>query len=143
MLVKEIMTHRLDFIERTDTVQEAALKMKFDNVGALPVFDSNYLVGIITDRDIAIRCTAAAKDSSKTKVSEIMTENVFFCVEDCSIEQAAEIMEKNQVRRLIVKNSEGHVTGMVSLTDLAKGFNKELASEVLQKISTPAHPEWF
>jgi len=53
------------------------------------------------------------------------------------------LMEKKQVRRLLVKNADGHVTGMISLTDLARGFKRELAAQVLSKISTPAHPQWL
>ena len=142
MLVKEIMTRGIDFLERTETVQNAARKMRHDNVGALPVFDSNFLVGIVTDRDITIRSTAEGKDPRKTKVSEIMTSEVFLCSQNIPIEEAAAIMEQKQVRRLLVRNEEGHLIGIISLTDLAKGFNKELAAEVLTKISTPAHPEW-
>ena len=142
MLVKEIMTHGINFISRTDTVQTAAQKMRDDNIGALPVFDSNFLVGIITDRDITIRCTAKALNASRLRVHEIMTSEVFSCSQNDSIEKAASIMEKNQVRRLLVINDEGHMVGMVSLADLGKGFNKELAAEVLLKITTPAHLEW-
>jgi CBS domain-containing protein len=143
MFVKDIMTHRVDFINRTDTIQEAAQKMRDDNVGALPVFDSNYLVGMLTDRDITIRSTASGKDPLKTRVYEIMTSEVYFCSEKFSIEEAAALMEKKQVRRLLVKNADGHVTGMISLTDLARGFNRELAAQVLSKISTPAKPQWL
>jgi CBS domain-containing protein len=143
MLVKDIMTHRVDFVNRTDTIQEAAQKMRDDNVGALPVFDSNYLVGMLTDRDITIRSTASGKDPSKTSVYEVMTTEVYSCSEEFTIEEAAALMEKKQVRRLLVKNADGHVTGMISLTDLARGFKRELAAQVLSKISTPAHPQWF
>ena len=71
-----------------------------------------------------------------------MTAEVFFCSQNAPIEDAASIMEANQIRRLLVKNENGHIIGIVSLTDLARGFNKELASEVLVKIATPAHPQW-
>lgn len=143
MQVKEIMTRKIDFINRTDSIQDAAQKMRDDNVGALPVFDSNYLVGMLTDRDITIRSTAYGKEPSKTRVYEIMSTEVYFCSETFSIEEAAALMEKKQVRRLLVKNVDGHVTGMISLTDLARGFNRELAAQVLSKISTPAHPQWL
>jgi CBS domain-containing protein len=142
MKVKEIMTRGIDFIDRLETVKNAARKMANDNVGALPVFDSNYLVGIITDRDIVIRTIATGNNPSTTRVSEIMTSEVFWCNQNIEIEDAAAIMETKQVRRLLVKNESGHLIGMVSLTDLAKGFNKELAAEVLLKIATPAHPQW-
>ena len=143
MQVKEIMTHGIDFLDRLDTVQKAAQKMLRDNIGALPVFDSNFLVGIVTDRDITLRSSSFGKDPMKTRVCDIMTPEVFVCDQNDTIEEAALIMENRQVRRLLVTNEQKHIVGMVSLTDLAKGFNKELAAEVLKKVSSPAHPEWL
>lgn len=141
MLVKDAMTHGVDFVQRTDTVQEAAQKMGTDNVGALPVFDGNYAVGMITDRDITVRCVNKGLNPSKIKVSELMTRDVFFCRADMSLEEAAQIMEDHQVRRLLVRGADDHVIGVVSLADLARSADNDLAARVLRKISTPAHPD--
>ncbi|MDG5813928.1 CBS domain-containing protein [Chitinispirillales bacterium ANBcel5] len=141
MRVEEIMTHGVDFANRTDSVQEVAKKMQKDNVGALPVFDGNFAVGIITDRDIAVRLVAKGLDSTKTSVSQIMTRDVYFCSINDTVEEAAKIMETKQVRRLLVKNEYDHVTGLVSIADIARA-DGALTARILLKVTTPAQPSW-
>ena len=142
MLVEQIMTHGVDFIDRTATVQEAAQKMSGDNVGILPVFDGNFLVGVVTDRDITVRLVAKGLDPAHTSVSQIMTHDIYFCRSSDTISKAAQIMEEKQVRRLLVKDEYGHLTGIVSLADLARAADENLTAEVLRRVTTPAHPRW-
>ncbi len=142
MLVREVMSRRVDFVSRTDTVQEAAQKMRSDNVGILPVFDGNFAVGVVTDRDMTLRVVAEGLRPDTTRVFKIMTPDVFFCHDSDTVSTAAQIMEEKQVRRLLVKNEEDHVVGVISLADLAKSHVKDLTAEVLRKITAPAHPDW-
>ncbi|MFW6244858.1 MAG: CBS domain-containing protein [Fibrobacterota bacterium] len=142
MFVREIMSHKVDFVDRSDTVQEAAQKMDRDNVGLLAVFDGNFAVGVITDRDITLRSVAKGLNPSRTRVHQIMSERIYFCHDTDTLKTAALIMEQKQVRRLLVKNAQDHVTGVISLADLAKSHAKDLASDVLRKITAPAHPRW-
>ncbi|MFP4012877.1 MAG: CBS domain-containing protein [Chitinispirillaceae bacterium] len=140
MQVKDIMTYGVDYITPLETVKSAAEKMRDRNVGVCPVFDRNEPVGIITDRDIAVRCVAEGLNPSETKVSDVMTPEVFFCKENADIEEAAHIMEYKQVRRLLVKNDSGNVVGILALGDLAMSTTNELSGEVLHDISGASFP---
>jgi CBS domain-containing protein len=110
------------------------------NVGALPVIVGEEVVGIITDRDIVIRSVAQGLDPEKHKVMEAVSENIFSCKEEDDIKVAAKLMEDQQIRRVVVKNREEKVIGIVSLGDLAVNIQKEMAGEVLKKVSEPSEP---
>jgi CBS domain-containing protein len=123
----------------------AAEKMKQLDVGPLPVCDGERLVGMITDRDITVRATAAGRDPKTTKVRDVMTEEVFYCFEDQDLQDAAEMMERAQIRRLLILNRDKRLVGIVSLGDLAVHTGpEELAdeelAEVLEEVSAPAEP---
>jgi len=141
MQVREVMTPEVEVISPETTLAEAAQKMKSLDVGPLPVGERDRLVGMVTDRDITVRATAAGRDPNTTKVREVMTEQVFYCFEDESIEQAAEIMERAQIRRLMVLNRDKRLVGIVSLGDLAiETGEEELTGEILERVSEPAEP---
>jgi CBS domain-containing protein len=135
------MTPEVEVISPETTLAEAAQRMKSLDVGLLPVGERDRLVGMVTDRDITVRATAEGRDPKTTNVREVMTEQVFYCFEDESIEQAAEIMERAQIRRLMVLNRDKRLVGIVSLGDLAvETGEEELAGEVLERVSEPAAP---
>ena len=141
MQIKEIMTCNAVTIDSGANLVEAAQKMKKLEVGALPVCEGDELVGMITDRDIAVRAVAESKDSSSTCVTEVMTPEVFYCFEDEDISAAAHIMEDKSVHRLLVLNRDYDPVGFLSLSDIAvKSHDEHLAWEVLEKISEPACP---
>jgi len=141
MQVKEIMTSNAETISSDVNLIEAAQKMKMLEVGALPIWETDELVGMITDRDITVRAIAEGKDPSNTHVSEIMTREVLCCFEDDDIHEAAEMMEEKSIHRLVVLSSEGDVAGFVSLADFAvKSRDERLAWEILERISEPACP---
>ena len=141
MQVKEIMTHSIETIDADAYLIQAARKMKSLEVGALPVVDKGKVVGMVTDRDIAIRGVAAGKNPSTTQVREVMTSGVFKCYEDDDIHDAAEMMENKGIHRLLVLNSDNEPVGFVSLADFAvKSHDERLAWEILEKISEPASP---
>jgi len=141
MKVKEIMTQNAETIDSDANLIQAAKKMKTLEVGALPVWESDELVGMITDRDIAVRAVAEGKNPSFTMVEEIMTPEIFYCLEDADISDAADIMEQKSIHRLLVFNSNYEPVGFISLSDLAvKSHDEHLTCEVLEKISEPACP---
>lgn len=141
MQVKEIMTHNAETIGSEANLTEAAQKMRLLEVGALPVWEGAEVVGMITDRDIAVRATAEGKNPSSTRVSEIMTPEVFYCFEEDDIHEAAAMMEEKSIHRLLVLNSDNEPIGFVSLADFAcKSRDERLAWEILEKISEPACP---
>lgn len=139
MQLKEIMTPDVERMQKDLTVQEAAQKMKTLNVGMIPVYNGDRLVGMITDRDIAVRAVAEGRDPSKTPVNAVMTPEVIYCYEDQTIDDAAKVMEEQQIRRLIILNRDKRLVGIVSLGDLATHrSSKRAASEALEKISQAA-----
>jgi CBS domain-containing protein len=136
MNIKEIMTTNVEIIRPDISVMEAASKMKSLDCGILPVYENDRLIGMITDRDIAIRSTAEGHDPKSDMVRDVMTKKVVYCYEDDSIEAVAKIMEENQIRRLIVLTRNKRLAGICSLGDLAvASHNKKLSGEVLEKVS--------
>lgn len=135
MLVKDIMSHEVHFVDGKTTLQEAAEKMKELDVGELPIVIGSEAVGVITDRDMVIRGVAHGHIPESASVVEAMTEGVIACKEEDDIEKAARIMSSHQIRRLPVMDADGKMTGMVSLGDLARNLDPDQAGEVLREIS--------
>lgn len=139
MHVSDIMTASFDAIEATASLTDAARKMKSLNVGFLPVRQGRELIGVLTDRDIVIRALAEGFEPDSTQVKDIASPDIVYCYEDISIEDAARIMEENQIRRLIACDYDGEPVGVVSLGDLAvKAGQDQLSGEALERISEPA-----
>jgi len=138
MNVKDLMTSAVEFVHPEDPIDKAAQKMTRSNVGSLPVInDKHDAVGLITDRDITTRVVSIGLDPTKTKVIKAMTQDLYFCKESDDIQNAANIMKDNQVRRLLVKNDEGDFTGVISLGDIALNSDHSLSGDVLEEISKP------
>jgi CBS domain-containing protein len=141
MKLKDIMTKDVECVRPGDSLQEAARKMKDLDVGPMPVCgDDDKIVGMLTDRDIAIRAVAEGKDPRTTKVQDAMSEDVAWCFEDQDSGEAAELMRERQVRRLLVMSREKRLVGIVSLGDLATEGKKKQAGETLQAVSEPSQP---
>jgi CBS domain-containing protein len=141
MRVSEVMTKKPECVLADATLQEAAGKMKELNVGALPVCDNDRLAGMITDRDIATRSSAAGHDPTARHVRDAMTPEVVYCFEDQDVSEAARLMGDKQIRRLPVLNRDKRLVGIVSLGDLAvETRDKKPAGEALKDISEPAEP---
>lgn len=118
MTVAAICTRLPETISAKDTVLAAAQQMLENDVGTLVVTDpQGEPEGIVTDRDIVVRCVAEEASPSKTKVGEIMTPDVHTVLEDERVEFALELMADKEVRRLVVVNGAGRVSGIVSLDD--------------------------
>jgi len=113
--------------------------MKQLDVGPLPVCGENdRLVGIVTDRDIAVRGVAEACDPKTTTVQQVMTPEVVFCYEDQDVREAARLMQERQIRRLVVLNRDKRLTGILSLGDLAVETGDEhLAGKTVERVSQP------
>ena len=118
LLVKDLMLKNPVFADPDDTLEDAAIEMKNIDCDILPVGSRSVVRGMITDRDIIMRAVAAGKDPSKEKVRGYMTKKPFFCQETDTLQQAAETMTQNKISRLIVKNSNDKVSGILSLGSL-------------------------
>ena len=134
MKVGEFMTAQVVSAKPDDTVEEVARMMSEIDSGAIPVIEDDVVVGIITDRDIVIRVIAERKDGF-TPVSDVMTQGVESCLEDDDIAEAARRMAELQMRRLIVFNDQGELSGIISLGDIAIEHQGNLATEALEEIS--------
>jgi CBS domain-containing protein len=134
MKVAEVMTRQVELAKPDDTIQQAAQKMARLDVGVLPVAEGDRLVGMITDRDIAIRAVGEGKGPN-TRVSEIMTREVKYCYEDEDVEEVARNMAQLQVRRLPVVTRDKRLVGIVSLADIARKHQPAGAGEALQGIA--------
>lgn len=133
MNIKDCMTRHVRVIGPDQTLAEAAKAMAEADVGVLPVANSERLVGMITDRDIAIRGIGTGKGPD-AKVSEAMSDEVMYCYEDDDIDDVLQNMGDIQVRRLPVVNEEKRLVGIVSLSDLADA-SEEQAGEALCQIA--------
>ena len=141
MLLREMMTANIEDIPADATLMQAAEKMKRLNIGAIPVRENDRLVGMITDRDIAVRAVAEGRDPKEVPVSEAMSRDICFCYEHESVESAAKLMQEKQIRRLPVFDRRERAIGMVSLGDLAvRNRDDRLSSEVLERVSKPRQP---
>jgi len=128
MNLASIMTKNVRSIHGDEPISAAARLLKRENIGCLPVCDDNGKVhGIVTDRDIALRCVAAGIDPTATKVKDVMTRGAYTLSATASVDAAAETMRKAQVRRIPVTDDSGCLCGIVSLGDLSSrcGCTKE------------------
>jgi CBS domain-containing protein len=140
MKVKEIATRKPQVIHPDAMICEAAQMMKKHDIGMLPVCEGQRVVGILTDRDLAIRAVGEGCDPQTTKVSSVMTEGFTYCFDDQEIEEAARTMEEKQIRRIAVLNREKQLVGVASLGDFALRSNHErLPEEILERVSQPGH----
>jgi len=136
MQVQDIMTRDVSIVSPDDTLERAAHRMAELDVGVLPVADNDRLVGMITDRDIAIRGIAEGKGPS-AKVGEVMTPDVKYCFADQQIDEIAENMADIQLRRLPVVDRDKRLVGILSLCDIATSDELDQATEALCGISRP------
>ncbi|MBQ2158734.1 MAG: CBS domain-containing protein [Oscillospiraceae bacterium] len=120
MQVKDLMSSHLITVDREETVAAAARLLSRHNVGALPVTNGGKLVGMLTERDIAVRCVAANFDPNLTRVRSVMSAGAVTVPAEESGLRAAKTMGKHQVRRLPVTQN-GRLVGMLSQSDLAAG----------------------
>jgi len=114
--------------------------MRTLDVGILPVCKDEELIGAITDRDIAIRGVAEGCDPKTTPVREVMSRVIVYCFDDQDVKDAAEMMEKNRIRRLPILDHQQRVVGIISLGDLAlRAQDSNMANRVLTRVSEPIY----
>ena len=134
MIIKDIMTKDVAVSAPGDLLHDVANKMINHDCGCVIVAKDDRLVGMITDRDLAIRCVAKGHDSSGTTAEQVMTPDILYCMETDDADKVARNMGENKVRRLPVLNAEKRLVGIVSLGDLASHSNHKLCGEVLGEI---------
>jgi len=138
--ISEVMTKGVQVIPPDASLQRAAQLMDELNVGALPVCEGKSLVGMITDRDITVRATAAGLAPAATPVADVMTGHARWCSGEQTVQEAMQQMADVQIRRLPVLDAQRHVVGIVSLGDLATRHSGHVAA-ALRRISDPSMPD--
>lgn len=142
MNLGDIMTKNPETAQVMDSIMDVASMMKELNVGFMPVLDGDNLVGCVTDRDITIRAVAEGMDIQNASIGEIMSTDLHTATPDMSVDEAANIMEEFQIRRLPILNENNMLIGVVSLGDIAvRTKDLEEAGEILEEISEPSRPE--
>lgn len=134
MKVADVMTRDVCVVNPDQTVKQAAALMSAHDIGSLPVGEDDRLVGMITDRDIAMRGVAKGK-GPRAKVREIMTEAIKYCFEDEDVAHVSRNMADVQLRRLPVVDRDKRLVGILALGDLARGGAAPDAGNALEGIS--------
>jgi CBS domain-containing protein len=135
MRCEELMTSEVEVLHVGATVREAARKMRQLNIGFLPIVDDGHqLVGVLTDRDIALRLVAENLKTS-TAVEQVMTEEVITCSPDDDVERAEALMRVNQKARLVCLDEAGEVVGVISMSDLAQYDEEGRAGDVMADVT--------
>jgi CBS domain-containing protein len=135
--VRDVMTTGVETVAPGDTIRVAAEKMDALDVGSLPVCDGERLVGVVTDRDLAVRAVAAGRDPNRTAVIEAMTPELVYAREEQRIEDAVDLMRRHEIRRLPVVDQGQRLVGIVALADLATRGEGAVAGEALEGVSHP------
>lgn len=136
MLVNEVMSANVEWVGPDITLQESARRMRDKDIGCLPVRESDRIIGMITDRDIACRAVADGRDPATTKVRDIMSEHITCCFDDDDVAKAAKVMEDKHIRRLPIVSHDDRLVGLLSLDDLARRCSHELSGEVMEAVAT-------
>ena len=133
--IKELMTVKPRTVKQGDSIVDAAKLMKGEDTGIAPIVDGDRLVGVVTDRDIAIRVVAEGRDPQSTKVEDIASQNLVTIDPQQDLDEALRLMAQHQVRRLPVVEEDGRLVGIVAQADVARHASAEQTGEVVEEIS--------
>ncbi|MGB5487956.1 MAG: CBS domain-containing protein [Lysobacterales bacterium] len=139
MKVSEIMANIVQNVGWEDSLTTVARIMKEHDIGCVTVGTSDKLDGILTDRDIVCRGLAIGAPLDCMTAADVMTPDPVTCRVDDTINQAVFIMKKHRVRRLPVVDNDDRVAGIVSLGDISRHSRRQLAGELIEEVSKPAH----
>ena len=132
--IRDVMTPSPRTVESSAPVQEAAKIMRDEDVGAIPIVENGSLVGIVTDRDIALNVVAEGNDSS-TPVSQIAAGDLVTVDPEQSLDEALRLMAQHKVRRLPVVEEDGRPVGIIAQADIARQADDQKTGEVVEQIS--------
>jgi CBS domain-containing protein len=139
MTCGEIMTRSVSCCLPDDSIEHAAILMKTEEVGPIPVIESHAsrrLIGIVTDRDLVVKGIAEGRDIGSTKIKDIMTDHPVTCFENDDIKEAVSLMADHQVRRIPVVDDKNQILGIIAQADVATRLGKKKqAGDVIEKIS--------
>jgi CBS domain-containing protein len=138
----DVMTKNPSCCLATDTVTKAAQWMRDEKVGSIPVVENEKtkkLIGIVTDRDLALEVIANGRDAKTTKVADVMTQELVTCNADDDVQNAVDAMAENQLRRIPVVDAEQKIVGIISQADVATRIDEpQETAKMVKEISQPA-----
>ena len=140
MKIREMMTKGTHSVRPDTSVVEAAGLMRLHDIGVVPVCDGGRVIGMLTDRDIVVQVVADGKDPRQALARDVMSTGSITVFDDQDVDEAVELMEKYQVRRLPVLTRDSKLVGIVSLGDVAVDVHAGLSGKVLKEVSEPAEP---
>jgi CBS domain-containing protein len=135
--VRDAMTPSVRTASPSQSLAEAAQLMKSDDVGSIPIVEEGRLVGIVTDRDIAIRAVAEGVDPSAVTIADVASRDLVTVEPDQDLDEALALMARHQVRRLPVVEEDGRLVGILAQADVALEATEKKAGELLEQISQP------
>ena len=136
--IKDIMSKNVEVVAPNAPLADVARKMQQRDCGCVLVVKEDRLVGMITDRDLALRCIAESHDPASTTAEQVMTPDILYCRDTDEADAVTRNMGENKVRRLAVLDDKKRLVGIVTLGDLASHSNHELCGEVLGQICRAA-----
>lgn len=140
MKIKDIMTSNPTCCPPNATLDQVAQVMRDEDIGAVPIVESNggnRLLGVVTDRDIAVRAVAAGRDPSKVTARDCMTAPAVTCRDDGSLEDCADTMASQRIRRMPIVDADGMLCGIIAQADLQATDARSLKQHVADRVSTP------
>jgi CBS domain-containing protein len=135
MKVKDAMHRTATWVPAEMSLPEVAARMRDQDIGAVPVGEKDRLIGMVTDRDIAIRAFDSGRDPAKLKARDIMSKGIVYCRDSEELDDAVRLMENKQIRRLPVLDEKKRMVGMLSLGDLAHSASGQLVCEAMTAVS--------
>lgn len=135
MKIADAMHRQADWASADTPVSEVAKMMQKDDIGAIPVGRNDKLIGMITDRDIALRVVATGRDPERTTAEEVMTKGIVYCRTSETVEDAIHLMDQRKIRRLPVIDDNKRLVGMLSLGDVSHAVGRELSGELLHAVA--------
>ena len=133
--IREVMTSKLCSIDTDKSVAYAAKMMRDEDVGIAPIVEGDRLVGVLTDRDIAVRVVAEGRDPEQVKVTEVASRDLVTLDPQQDLDEAIRLMARHQVRRLPVVEEDGRLVGVVAQADVAQQADERQTGEVVEQIS--------
>lgn len=137
---KDLMTKNPVCCLSSDSAEKAAQTMKREDIGSVPVVEDNQskkLVGIVTDRDLALKIVAEGRDPKSARVSDVMSRELVTCSADDDAQNAIDAMEDHQIRRLPVVDTTGRIVGIIAQADIAQRLGDEETGKMVGEISKP------
>jgi CBS domain-containing protein len=133
--IKDVMTSNPCTVDAGQSVAYAAKMMQEEDVGVAPIVEGDKLIGMLTDRDIAIRVVAEGRNPDQVKVADVASKQVVTIDPQQDLQEALRIMGKHQVRRLAVVEEDGKLVGVVAQADIAREGDDKQTGELVEEIS--------